>query len=215
MTQSTVPTYELIYFPIHGRAEVLRLTFSLAQTAYTDVPVTDWATLKPQMPLGQVPVLKETHGDKSVLIPQSGAIIRHLGRVLNLYGQTELAHTIVDYVLESVVDWRSKFIPVAYARMYGTPQDVQDKYWGELLDHNLKTMEKLLANPTKSGIWFTGESPTIADAMVWDTIDLNFAKWSEVLDRYPTLRAFYDRFAALPGIAAHLASRRPSEHRQA
>ena len=147
---------------------MLRLTFSLAQTAYTDVQVTDWATLKPQMPLGQVPVLKETHGDKSVLIPQSGAIIRHLGRVLNLYGQTELEHTIVDYVLESAVDWRSKFTPVSYARMYGTPQDVQDKYWNELLDHNLKTMEKLLANPTKSGIWFTGESPTIADAMVWD-----------------------------------------------
>ena len=64
MTQSTVPTYELIYFPIHGRAEVLRLTFSLAQTAFTDVPVTDWATLKPQMPLGQVPddVLHHHHG---------------------------------------------------------------------------------------------------------------------------------------------------------
>ena len=59
MTQSTLPTFELIYFPIHGRAEMLRLTFALGQAAFTDVPVTDWATLKPQMPLGQVPVLRK------------------------------------------------------------------------------------------------------------------------------------------------------------
>ncbi len=215
MNQNSLPKFELIYFPIHGRAEVLRLTFALAQAEFTDVAVTDWMTLKPQMPLGQVPVLKETVGDETWLIPQSGAILRHLGRVLNLYGATEREHTIVDYVLESAMDWRAKFIPVSYAKMYGTPQDVQDKYWNELVDHNLKAMEKLLANPMKSGAWFAGQSPSIADAAVWDTMDANLAKRPELLDKYPSLRGFYDRFAALPGVAAHLASRRPSEHRQA
>ena len=112
MSHHTHPKFELIYFPIHGRAEVLRLTFALAQAEFTDVPVTDWMTLKPQMPLGQVPVLKETHGDESWMIPQSGAIIRHLGRVLHLYGQNEREHTICDYVLESAMDWRAKFMPV-------------------------------------------------------------------------------------------------------
>lgn len=215
MTQSTLPTFELIYFPIHGRAEMLRLTFALGQAPFTDVAVTDWATLKPQMPLGQLPVLKETHGDKSCLIPQSGAIIRHLGRVLNLYGQTEIEHTVVDYVLETAMDWRAKFMPVAYARMFGTAQELVDKYWSEGLDHHLRVMEKLLASPSKSGPWFAGESPTIADVAVWETMDSNLTKRADLLDRYPTLRAFYDRFAAIPSVAAHLSSRRPSEHRQA
>ena len=214
MTQSNLPKFELIYFPIHGRAEVLRLTFSLAQAAFTDVPVTDWANQKSQMPLGQVPVLKETQGDQTWVIPQSTAILRHLGRVLNLYGATEREHTIVDYVLESAIDWRSKFIPVAYARMYGTAQEVVDRYWNEQLTHHIALIEKLLASPLKSGSWFAGESPTIADAAVWDTIDANLHKRANLLDGHPTLRAFYDRFAALPGVAAHLASRRPSEHQQ-
>ena len=215
MSHHTHPKFELIYFPIHGRAEVLRLTFALAQAEFTDVPVTDWMTLKPQMPLGQVPVLKETHGDESWMIPQSGAIIRHLGRVLHLYGQNEREHTICDYVLESAMDWRAKFIPVAYGKMYGTPQDVQDKYWNELCDHNLRLLDKLLASSAKTGEWFAGAKPTIADVAVWDTMDSNLSKRADVLDKYPALRSFYDRFAALPGIAAHLGSRRPSEHRQA
>ena len=153
MNQRTLPKFELIYFPIHGRAEMLRLTFALGQAEFTDVPVTDWATLKPQTPLGQVPVLKETQGEDSWLIPQSGAIIRHLGRVLNLYGQTEREHTIADYVLESAMDWRAKFIPVAFAKMFGTAQDVQDRYWNEQLASHLRTMDKLLASPSKSGPW--------------------------------------------------------------
>ena len=215
MNQRTLPKFELIYFPIHGRAEMLRLTFALGQAEFTDVPVTDWATLKPQTPLGQVPVLKETQGEDTWLIPQSGAIIRHLGRVLNLYGQTEREHTIADYVLESAMDWRAKFIPVAFAKMFGTAQDVQDPYWNEQLASHLRTMDKLLASPSKSGPWFAGESPTIADVAVWDTLDGNLAKRAELLDSYPALRAFYDRFASQPGVAAHLATRRPSEHRQA
>ena len=76
-------------------------------------------------------------------------------------------------------------------------------------------MDKLLASPSKSGPWFAGESPTIADVAVWDTLDGNLAKRAELLDSYPALRAFYDRFASQPGVAAHLATRRPSEHRQA
>ena len=49
---------------------------------------------------------------------------------------------------------------------------------------------------------------------MWDTLDGNLAKRAELLDSYPALRAFYDRFASQPGVAAHLATRRPSEHRQ-
>ena len=119
MNQRTLPKFELIYFPIHGRAEVLRLTFALAQAEFTDVAVTDWMTLKPQMPLGQVPVLKETVGDETWLIPQSGAILRHLGRVLNLYGATEREHTIVDYVLESATDCGPSSFPSRTPRCTG------------------------------------------------------------------------------------------------
>ena len=100
------------------------------------------------------------------------------------------------------MDWRAKFIPVAYGKMYGTPQDVQDKYWNELCDHNLRLLDKLLASSAKTGEWFAGAKPTIADVAVWDTMDSNLAKRADVLDKYPALRSSADRFAALPGIAA-------------
>lgn len=213
MKQSTQPKFELLYFPIHGRAEVLRLTFALAQVEYTDVAVTDWATLKPQTPLGQIPVLKETSESGTWLIPQTAAILRHLGRLFGLYGSTEREHTITDYVIESGIDWRSKFTPVAYAKMYGTAQSVVDKYWAEDLAHHLKLAEMLLANSGQP--FFVGASPTIADVAMWDTLDANVAQRPEVLSRSAVLAAFHQRFAALSGVDEYLKNRRPSEHRRA
>jgi glutathione S-transferase len=212
MSHAPQTKYELLYFPIHGRAEVLRLTFALAQVEFVDVAVTDWATLKPQTPLGQVPVLKETTGDTVFQIPQSAAILRHLGRVFQLYGANEREHTIVDYVLESAIDWRSKFTPVAYARMYGTAQQVVDKYYNEDLPHHLRLMNLLLASSAKTGSFFAGNTPTIADIAVWDCLDAHLSKNPKVLENHAPLHDFYERVKALPGVAAHLSRRRPSEH---
>lgn len=43
------PSYKLIYFPIRGRAEHLRLMFVYAKVAYEDVKITkdEWEKIKP------------------------------------------------------------------------------------------------------------------------------------------------------------------------
>ena len=57
MSSSTV--YGLHYFNARGRAEGIRLIFAQAGQKFEDHRYTyeEWAKLKSQMPLGQIPVL--------------------------------------------------------------------------------------------------------------------------------------------------------------
>jgi glutathione S-transferase len=57
MSASTI--YSLHYFDGRGRAEAIRLIFVQADQKFEDLRHTrdEWAKLKSQMPLGQIPVL--------------------------------------------------------------------------------------------------------------------------------------------------------------
>lgn len=200
--------YELLYFPIRGRAEAIRLMFACAQVPFTDTGVTDWPSLKPSMPFGQLPVLRERTADGEALIPQSGAILRHLARTFDLYGANERQRTRCDVVAEAVGDWRERFTPVLMAGFFNTGPEAIAKYWSEL-PATLALFERLLGESAASGAgWFVGDRPTYADVLAFDTFDGHLGLRPESLDGAPGLKAFAERFRALPGVAAHLARRR-------
>ena len=93
MSQS--PQYELLYFPIRARAEHVRLLFHFSGTPFVDTGVTDWPSLKAKTPLGQLPIPDRSQrgdGEAELVLPQSQAIVRHLARKLNLYGENLREH---------------------------------------------------------------------------------------------------------------------------
>jgi glutathione S-transferase len=195
-------SYELLYFPIRGRAEPIRLLFSLAKVAYTNTGVTNWPELKPKTPLGQLPVLIERSEAGERQIAQSGAILRHLARVFDLYGADEAQRTTVDFIADTAMDWRTKFAPVQFAPIFRTEQSVIDKYWAEV-STTLALFERLLGD----GEYYTGKSATFADVLIFDALDGHLVLKPESLSDYPRLAAFVGRFRELPGIAEHIANR--------
>ncbi|MDI1483426.1 glutathione S-transferase family protein [Polyangium sp. y55x31] len=196
-------SYELLYFPLRGRAEPIRLMFATANVDFTNTPVTNWPELKPKTPLGQVPVLIERSESGERQLPQSMAIVRHLARVFNLDGKDEVEKTNTDVAAETINDWRTKFAPVQFAAFMHTEQAVIDKYWADL-PGTLRTLEGLLGSCT----WFGGgESPTYADVLAFDALDNHVGMKPESLADFPRLRALHDRFRALPSVAAYLAKR--------
>ncbi len=200
-TMST--TYELLYFPLRGRAEALRLMFHAAGVAFTNTGVTNWPELKPKTPLGQLPVLVEKSEAGERQIAQSGAIIRHLARMFGLYGKDEAEMTTTDMVAETVNDWRGKFAPVQFKAFMNTSEDVIAKYWAEL-PTTLRTISGLLSS---SGL-FVGDKLTYADVLAFDALDGNLAMNADCLAEFPQLKAFYDKVAAHDGIKAYLAERK-------
>jgi glutathione S-transferase len=200
-------TYEVIYFPLPGRAEPIRLLFACAGVPFNDVAVTNWPELKPQMPLGQLPVLREKTEGGEVLIPQSGAILRHLARTFGLYGASEREHTIADVLADTLNDVRMKFAPVAFAQMMNTPKETVEKYWADL-PQTLSPIVKLLGLSTAPAAgFFVGEKPTYADVLAFDTLHQHLSLKADCLDFAPALKSFVGRFRELPGIAAYLAKK--------
>jgi len=196
-------SYELLYFPIRGRAEPIRLLFAAAGVSFTNTGVTNWPELKPKTPLGQLPVLIERSESGERQIAQSMAIVRHLARVFDLYGKDETEKTTTDIAAETINDWRGKFAPVQFAAFMKTDPAVIDKYWADL-PGTLRVIDGLLGSCT----WFGGgEAPTYADVLAFDALDNHVALKPESLADFPKLRALHDRFRALPNVASYLEKR--------
>lgn len=195
-------SYELFYFPLRGRAEPIRLLFALANVAYTNTGVTNWPEFKPKTPLGQMPVLVERDGTSERQIAQSGAILRHLARVFDLYGADEAHKTQADFIAETANDWRAKFAPVQFAGFMNTDKAVIEKYWADL-NTTLAVFDRLLGDND----FFASKSATYADALVFDTLDGNVGLKADCLSSFPRLAAFVDRFRVLPGVAEYVAKR--------
>jgi glutathione S-transferase len=195
-------SYELLYFPFPGRAEPIRLLFALAKVPFTNTGVTNWPELKPKTPLGQLPVLIERDAAGERHIAQTGAILRHLARVFDLYGADEAHKTQADFIGETAAEWRGKFAPVQFAPIFKTEQSVIDKYWAEV-PTTFALFDRLLGDHD----YYAGKSATFADVLVFETLDSHLRQKADCLSDFPRLGAFAARFRALPGVAEHMAAR--------
>lgn len=202
-------TYELLYFPLRGRGEQVRLMFALKDVPVTEVtvPPPSWPTVKPTTPFGQIPVLTERGDEGEIVIPESGAILRHLARRFDMYGDTARQRAMCDALADLIATHRAKLAPVAYAAFFHTTPEVIAKFWEEV-PHTLELLEKVHSRSTAPAAgWFIGEKLTFADVTTFDFLDAVQGLKPEVLDSCPGLKGFVERFRALPTIAPFLKGR--------
>jgi glutathione S-transferase len=197
--------YTLTYFDIRGRAEPSRLVLAYAGVEYADhgVDGEEWQRIKPNSPLGQLPLLVEHRADGDRTWPQSMAILRHLARVHGLEGKDEDERFAADVACETAVDARAAHTTFKRSLESGTDEG-KAKYLKETASNHLARFEKLLQDRQ----WFAGNSVTYADFIVFDTIEKYLALSEDVLADRPRLAAFMRRVAGLPQLQSHLAARK-------
>ena len=213
-TTTTRPDLELLYFPICGRAEPIRLLLAHAGRAYknTTVAMDQWPSLKPTLKFGQMPVLIERDGGRETQIPQSMAIVRHLAREHDLYGANEAERTTCDVLAEKHLEWRNAFTQVAYFPRFAKDKEAIAKYLAETLPKERAFFEALLAEAAGRGIpYFVGPSLTFVDILIFDTAERHLELDRSSLDGADRLRAFVETVRALPGIKERIAARGPSD----
>ncbi len=202
-----MPEYELLYFPARGRAEQIRLMFALEDRSFTENPAANWPELKPNTPFGRLPVLTERSDEGEFVLAESGAIMRHLGRLFGKYGSNARDHAMCDALADFIADERAKYIPVAYAAVLKTTDEVISAFW-EHLPKTLGDLERMLArNPNPDAGWFITDTLTFADVGTFDYLDALELLKPGCLADYPGLQGFVARFRALPAIAPYLAKR--------
>jgi len=200
--------YELVYLPFRGRGEAVRLLFALAGVPFVDtrIPFAEWPQVKKTMPLGQVPVLHD-RAEGDLVIPQSAAILRHLGRAHGLYGRNAAEQARIDVAGDTVTDARDRWVPVAYP----PSRPKEPAVYAQYRDETLPLTFTRLAHTLGEGPFIAGDAPSWADVYAFDLLDAHEHVWADVLAPYPRLEAHVARVRALPRIAAHLAARQPSE----
>jgi glutathione S-transferase len=197
--------YELVYFPIAGRAESIRLLFAIAGVEFKDtrIPFEQWAEHKANAPLGQMPFLIETTSEGSTRYPQSQSILRRLARRWGLYGTTEAEQTDVDIAADTTTDLRDRYVQLVFGP--NNNDEGRAKFFHETFPVHAARLTKVLHK--HGGPFVLGPSLCFADAMIFDLVNRLTELQSDCMADQPALRAAHAAFGAHPSIQAYVAGR--------
>eukprot|EP01137_Pigoraptor_chileana_P034675 Opistho-2@27578 len=194
-----MPEYKLLYFGIRGRGEAIRLLLADNGLAFDDAKAENWPQLKPTLPFKQLPVFY----DGDFVIPQSNAILRHLGRAHNLYGSSPREAARIDFINDAVEDQR-----LAYARLIYREYDTHKQQFIDALPATFENFEALLAANNGGSGFLVGDKISFADYNMFDLLDIHLVLAPDCLKSFPLLTAYHGRIAARPNVAKHIDSGR-------
>ncbi|PRP77445.1 glutathione transferase [Planoprotostelium fungivorum] len=203
----------LLYFPIRGRAENVRLILEAAGVEYEDAAPSDWPSLKPKLaeegklPFGQLPTL--TMGGKTYA--QSHAIVNYLAKKHGLAGNDEEEQYRIDAAVFQCDDWRTGYAQLVYRS--ADYQGEKPAYLKEKAAHHANLMQNFLKASEDQGNTFLIKGRlTSGDLELWDILDLHVELDKNFLEPFPVLKSYYERVANVENIKKYLqSSRRPQQ----
>ena len=195
----------IAYFEARARIEPIRVLLEELAIPYEDEGISSeaWAQMKRNTPFGELPSYR--NGDVEIF--QSHAIIRHLARVHDLYGTTEIERIRCDVVEEAISDlnelvgkapWRPNF------------ESGQVDYVANELGPMLYGLERFLKSNQAPGGFWVGSSLTFVDLIAFAVLDSTGEMFPEAMEQYSALSAFREQISSRERIAAYIKSdRRP------
>jgi glutathione S-transferase len=196
--------FTLNYFDIRGRAEPIRIVFHDTKTPFRDETPQNWTELKAQgakdgtIPFGQMPYLR--HGNFHLV--ESNAILRYLGRKLDRYGTSEEHRSLVDMFLDATESVRGKYLDFVYGQQ--GKEEAKPALLTRVTEY-VTYLENWLSRDGKQK-YLVGEEFTVADASVWELLEANLRLFPTLLDKHVHVKAWHERVANRPNIAAYLSS---------
>ncbi|XP_054721906.1 glutathione S-transferase Mu 1-like [Uloborus diversus] len=187
------------YWDIRGLAEPIRYLLHYKGVDFEDkryLNYDDWQNDKFSLNL-DFPNLPYYIDDK-VKLTQSTAILRYLARKFELTGKTEEEKVRAELAEQQIVDFRTSMIRTCYNPEYEKikPEFVQ----------NVPAQLKLFSAFLGDGKFLAGDEVTYVDFMAYDTFDFYRLLIPSVLNDFPNLKEYCDRFEKLPELQQYLES---------
>eukprot|EP01120_Amphizonella_sp_Union-15-10_P006495 TRINITY_DN20_c0_g1_i1.p1 TRINITY_DN20_c0_g1~~TRINITY_DN20_c0_g1_i1.p1 ORF type:complete len:208 (+),score=48.46 TRINITY_DN20_c0_g1_i1:49-672(+) len=193
----------ITYFPVRGRAEIIRLTLAAAGVEWEENPVNPekLGQLKQSgdAPFGQVPLYHE--GDFT--LAQSNAIARYIARKHHLYGKDDKEAAIIDMIVDGHIDLTNKVIPLLYPSVN---KEGIEKFGKETAPVWAGYFEKLLAKNNGGKGWAVGDKLSLADISLYLLVESYELHGFGGSSSAPLLFGLKDRVAAVPSLAAYIKS---------
>jgi len=183
---------KLVYFPFPGRAGPIRDAFQIGKIAFTDehIPPPEQQAQKGDLgkfPLGTVPVLHVNN----VLINESNAILRYVGRRANLYSDDLVKAAKIDEALDLGEDYLAKLGASFAIQDEAKRIEARKALVENVFPRMLAGTQRLIENNGKTG-FFVGDTLTIADLkLFYIAVLLTSGKLdgvpNTILDAYPSI----------------------------
>lgn len=192
-------TPTLGYWDIRGLAEPIRYLLHYKSIEFEDRRYQDydsWQNDKFQLNL-DFPNLPY-YIDDNVKLTQSTAILRYLARKHNLLGKTEEEKVRAELAEQQITDFRTSMIRTIYNPEY-------EKIKGEFV-RNVPAQLKLFSAFLGERDYLAGDSVTYVDFMAYDTFDFYRLLIPTVLNEFPNLKKYQERFENLPELQEYFQS---------
>jgi len=194
--------WTLTYFEGRGRAEQLRLLFAEIGVPFTDTRIKrdEWLSLKPNTPMGCLPVLE--HNGKS--IGESIAQVVYLAKEHDRWPRKPDQEAVALMVISATEDIKKDATAVMFASESDKPAKTEKLH--QTLSAKLPFFERLLDHG-----FFTSGRITAADIVFWDALDQIVTvspKAEGIINEFPQIDRWRRRVGELPNIAKYLKIRK-------
>ena len=165
MAENNLPT--LTYFPLHAKAEPIRMLLKQANVAFNDKTMVkdQFLLIKDTLPAGQLPIWVESDG---TTYNQAAAILRLLGRKYNFYAEAgnDLEAYYIDWALETYGEFWNHWIYKMWLSPTEAPTDEKLAEGVERFVHFNNQIEAHFAKMNNAP-FFAGDRMTIADFVMF------------------------------------------------
>jgi glutathione S-transferase len=152
-----------------------------------------------------MPIYYEADGS---ILCQSRAIMRHIGRKYNMYGETEAEKVLIDTVIDACGDLFRAYFTVLFTHKMEEPHLTEFR---TKADGFMKVYESYLVK-SKSGFIAGTSNISIADIELFDQLDTLLRSSPALIDNYEHLKAWNAKIRARPRIAEYMDAE--PEHRK-
>lgn len=194
------------YWKIRGLAQPIRLLLNYVGEEFDDVQYEQgdapefsrdaWLSVKNTLGLAFPNLPYYIDGD--IKITQSNSILRYIGDKHGLLGKTPKEKVDCDMMVENAMDFRNGVVRLCYNKDY---EKIKEDYFANVKD-KLRQFDAFLGDKP----WFAGDNITICDFPMYELLDQHKLMKPGILDDYPHLAKFVERFENLPKIKAYMAS---------
>ncbi|XP_069101468.1 glutathione S-transferase 1-like [Argopecten irradians] len=202
---STGKPWKITYFNGRGRAESSRIILTEAGVPFEDIRINseEWGALKESTPTHTLPIVET---DEGLVLSQSAAIIRYLGKRFGMRSDDPMEEYRIDLVMnimDDLVD--KKLIPALFEK----DPTVKAEKMKTVEANDLEGFMKLLTRELNEGGhgFFVGEKLTIADVKVFTVLETMETAFPETWAKWKDIREFKERIAARPKIAEWIEKR--------
>ncbi|XP_060071043.1 glutathione S-transferase 1-like [Ylistrum balloti] len=197
--------WKVTYFNGRGRAESTRIVLTEAGVPFEDIRINKekWDAMKESTPTHTLPILET---DEGIVLSQSSAILRYLGRRFGMYNGDVMEEYRIDLVMNIIDDLVDKIlIPALFEKDPLIKAEKMKKVEGEDLTGYLKLLSRELQAGGHG--FFVGTELTIADVKVFTVLENMTSDFPETMAKWDDLREFKERIASRPKIAEWIKKR--------